>query len=107
MTLLLTVITALGALAGAAIFILGSIGATGAPQEAAAAAMGMAAALIPYVMLRCAQMAEQRTANAELIAALRALKAPRVSEAPSHAPTGIGSGSPRPEAPPVERTHWN
>ena len=42
----------LGALAGGAILVLGVMEANGAPQQAAAAAIGGAVAIIPYVLAR-------------------------------------------------------
>lgn len=71
MAAFLTVLTVIGSLAGGFIFIAGSVAANGAPQEASAAAMGMAAALIPYVLLRCAHMGAQRAWQAEMLAAGR------------------------------------
>lgn len=42
----------LGSLGGAVVFFTGMAAATSAPQEASAAAMGLAAAAIPYVLAR-------------------------------------------------------
>lgn len=66
----LTVITVIGSILGGLSFFFGLATATGAPQQAAAAAAGMAFALIPYVLLRCAHMSEQRTTNAAILKAL-------------------------------------
>lgn len=45
-------LTAIGAVFGGLIAFFGVLGANGAPQEAAAAAMGMACAVIPYCLAR-------------------------------------------------------
>lgn len=45
-------VAALGAALGAFVGIVGFLGATGAPQEAAAAALGMLCAVTPYVIAR-------------------------------------------------------
>lgn len=52
MTKIGAIITLVGSVLGAVIFILGFLGATGAPQEAAAAAAGVALAAIPYCFAR-------------------------------------------------------
>lgn len=57
---LLQLLTVGGALAGALVFFVGMSGARGAPQEAAAAAAAVALAVIPYVLLRCAQLADAK-----------------------------------------------
>jgi hypothetical protein len=49
---LLWILVALAALAGGAIVFVGVSAARGAPQEAAAAAIGIALAVIPYVFAR-------------------------------------------------------
>ena len=47
-----SVLPLIGSILGALVFIIGSIGAEGAPQEAVAAAAGAALAIIPYVFAR-------------------------------------------------------
>lgn len=95
----LTLITVLGSIFGALLFIVGAISAKGAPQEAASAAMAMAMAVIPYVLLRCATLSERRGVDAELLKAIKAnTPAPAAlpPPAPNSAPQGLGSTSPRP-----------
>ena len=48
-------VTLLGAVLGAILFVTGFLDATGAPQQAAAAAGGVACAVIPYVFTRSIQ----------------------------------------------------
>jgi len=48
----LWVITILGSLLGGGVLVFGVIGAQGAPQEAAAAAIGIGLAVIPYCLAR-------------------------------------------------------
>ena len=50
----LWILTALGSVLGALVAIVGVLAATGAPQEAAAAAVGIACAVIPYCLARAA-----------------------------------------------------
>lgn len=45
-------LTVAGALLGGAIVALGAVAGSGAPQQAAAAGVGLACAVIPYVLLR-------------------------------------------------------
>lgn len=54
MTKLLWVLAIFGALFGGLILLVGVSGASGAPQEAAAAAIAAAMAVIPYVLARAA-----------------------------------------------------
>jgi sugar phosphate permease len=49
---LLWILTIIGSLIGGLIVLVGVLGATGSPQEAAAAAMGLAFAVIPYCIAR-------------------------------------------------------
>ncbi len=49
---LLWVLTIIGSVIGGLIVCAGVLGASGAPQEAAAAAMGVAFAVIPYCLAR-------------------------------------------------------
>jgi sugar phosphate permease len=55
MTKLFYILTILGAFLGAAVLIIGLIGANGAPQQAAAGAVACAFAVIPYVIARAFQ----------------------------------------------------
>lgn len=48
----LWVLTILGALLGALIAFVGVVGASGSPQEASAAAIGIACAVVPYCLAR-------------------------------------------------------
>ena len=50
----LWVLTVIGSVLGALVALLGVVGAKGAPQEAAAAAIGLAFAVIPYCLARAA-----------------------------------------------------
>ena len=52
MRALLWIVAMMGALGGAAILVLGAMFSNGAPQQAASAAMGIGAAVIPYVLAR-------------------------------------------------------
>ena len=54
----LAALTALGAILGGFILILGVAAARGAPQEAASAAMAMAITFIPYALFRLAQLGD-------------------------------------------------
>ena len=58
----LWIIAATGSVLGALMAIIGVAGANGAPQEAAATAMGIALAVIPYCLARA--VSEMRSANA-------------------------------------------
>lgn len=49
------IVTVLGSLLGGAIMFFGVLFANGAPQEAAAAAVGVAFAVIPYCIARAAK----------------------------------------------------
>jgi ABC-type phosphate transport system permease subunit len=51
----LWVCTIIGSLFGTLVFIVGVVFANGAPQEAAASAMAVALAVIPYVLARSAE----------------------------------------------------
>ncbi len=51
----LWVLTILGTLIGGGLFALGWMSATSAPQEAAAGALGIALAVIPYCLARAVQ----------------------------------------------------
>jgi hypothetical protein len=57
----LYVVTLLSATIGGLVVLLGVGGAHGAPQEAAAAAIGLALAVIPYVFTRSVQISRDRT----------------------------------------------
>lgn len=50
----LWVMTAIGSVLGGLVVFLGVLGAKGAPQEAAAAAIGLSLAVIPYCLARAA-----------------------------------------------------
>lgn len=58
MTRFLWVLTAIGSVLGALVALIGIMGAKGAPQEAAAAAIGIAFAVIPYCLARAASAME-------------------------------------------------
>lgn len=103
---------AFGAICGLLTMMFGYASAKSAPQEAAIAAMAVAAAVVPYVFARSLQLFGQHERDErrhqEVLAALRAGHAVTPERAPSAAPpTGLGSSSPTPEAPPVQRTNWN
>lgn len=49
------ILTIIGALLGAVVLVIGVAGASGAPQEAAAAAIAVALAVIPYCLARAAE----------------------------------------------------
>lgn len=70
---LFTVLTFLGSLVGGVVFVAGWASANGAPQEAAAAAGGVALAVIPYVLLRCAQIEAQRAHEKRMLEAMERL----------------------------------
>jgi hypothetical protein len=50
----LWILTAIGSVLGSLVALIGVAAANGAPQEAAAAAMGIAFAVIPYCLARAA-----------------------------------------------------
>lgn len=52
MNKVLWIITAIGSVLGGLVAVAGSFAANGAPQEAAAAAMGVSLAVIPYCLAR-------------------------------------------------------
>jgi hypothetical protein len=54
MKTILWVLTIIGCIVGGFIAVAGILGANGAPQEAAAAAVGVACAVIPYCLARAA-----------------------------------------------------
>ncbi len=54
------ILTIIGVAIGGYIAIFGIMNAKGAPQEAAAAAMGLAAAAIPYILARAVQELEKK-----------------------------------------------
>lgn len=56
----MVIATFLSACLGGLMLLLSFAGAKSAPQEAAGAAIAIALAVIPYVVLRCAQIAEDR-----------------------------------------------
>lgn len=98
-------LASIGGIFGLGMMILGFGAATSAPQEAAATSMAVAAAVIPYVLVRCFQLFGQaeREADrhAEILSAIRSIgKSEQSPPVAVPAPTGIGSGSPRPQAPP-------
>ena len=51
----LWILTAAGAVLGTLVWLLGVVSAKGAPQEAAAAAIGIALGVLPYVFTRAVQ----------------------------------------------------
>ena len=62
----MVIVTFLSACLGGIALLLSMLGAKSAPQEAAGAAMAVALAVIPYVIMRCAQIAEARKSQATL-----------------------------------------
>lgn len=55
----LWILTAIGSVLGGLVALIGVTAANGAPQEAAAAAMGIAFAVIPYCLARAASEMEK------------------------------------------------
>jgi len=82
----LYIITLLSSVLGALVAFVGVTASKGAPQEAAAAAMGLALALIPYVFSRCVQLSSERDAADKridrLVRAIEELKGPDTRPAP-------------------------
>ena len=64
----LYIVTLISSAMGGLVLVIGSMRANSAPQEAAAAAMGIGLAVIPYVFARCVQITKDR---AESLAAAR------------------------------------
>ena len=60
------IVTFISSCLGGIVLVLSFASANGAPQEAAGAALAMALAVIPYVIMRCAQIAEDRKSQAAL-----------------------------------------
>ena len=87
MTKLLWLLTALGSIIGAFVVLVGVAGANGAPQEAAAAAIGISFAVIPYCLAR---------ASAEL-GAKPAERSPRVEQTPARPPDPLNASRPEPQ----------
>lgn len=87
-------LTAISSGLGAAVLVLGFSTAKGAPQEAAAAALAIAMAVIPYVFTRCVQISVDR---AQQLAALKAINATLLSNSgqlrapPAEAAPGVGA----------------
>lgn len=73
----LYVIAIIGAILGGITFVFGTVFASGAPQQAAVAAMAVALAVIPYVLARSVQIITQDGAkkrhDKQLLAKLDAL----------------------------------
>lgn len=59
MTKILWVLTAIGSILGGLVTLIGVTEANGAPQEAAAAAIGIALAVIPYCLARAVSEASK------------------------------------------------
>lgn len=53
------IVSIIGAVVGGVTLVLGFMGAKSAPQEAAAAAMAVAFAVVPYVIFRVLQLSKQ------------------------------------------------
>lgn len=101
------IITLISACFGLLVLIFGFSGAQSAPQEAAATALAIALAVIPYVFSRCLQISADRARSikdaAALLDAIRSLKNDAAPVGtPWVAPVGIGSGSPAPQRAPTE-----
>jgi len=101
------VVTLISTCFGLLVLIFGFSGAQSAPQEAAAAALAIALAVIPYVFSRCVQINSDRARSIKDAAALlEAVRSSRSDTAltgtPWVAPVGIGSGSPAPQRPPTD-----
>lgn len=62
----LYIITLISSAIGGLVMFFGLAGAKSAPQEAAAAAMGIGLAVVPYVFARCVQIVADRKEQAEL-----------------------------------------
>ncbi|MCW5648369.1 MAG: hypothetical protein KIS62_01350 [Ramlibacter sp.] len=56
----LYIVTLISSAIGGLVLIFGSVGAKSSPQEAAAAAIGIGLAVIPYVFARCVQISRDR-----------------------------------------------
>lgn len=67
----------IGAVIGALFVAVGLIFSRGAPQEAAAAAMGLAFAVIPYVIFKVSSELEARAQRAEIIEPLKRQQQPQ------------------------------
>lgn len=91
------VVTLISACFGALTLMFGFSGAQSAPQEAAAAALAIALAVIPYVFSRCVQITSDRRSSQkrheELMEAVRSK-------------SNLGPASTDPAAPTVARTDW-
>ncbi|MDO8279571.1 MAG: hypothetical protein Q7T63_15760 [Burkholderiaceae bacterium] len=95
----------IGSICGALVMAFGYPNANSAPQEAAIAAMAVAAAVVPYTFARClhlfgaAEREERR--HQELLQALKKLGDPAVAGdvLSVSAPSGIGASSPPPSRP--------
>jgi uncharacterized membrane protein len=70
-------IAGLGAIAGGVVLFIASSSHMSAPQEAAAAAFAIGLAVVPYVLMRCVQLArDEERRQKEHAALLAALGAP-------------------------------
>jgi len=100
--------SSLGAICGFLVLLVGYSSARSAPQEAAVAAMAVAAAIVPYVFARSIQLFGQaerdERRHAEILAVLKPSAASSGHEQ-SQPAAGIGSSSPVPQAPPLTRTN--
>lgn len=72
MVSLFYLVTAISTSIGAFVLVVGLAAATGAPQEAAVAALAIAMAVIPYVFTRCIQISLDRTAQLSALKDIRA-----------------------------------
>lgn len=67
------VLSILGSIAGGVVLLFGFIGAQSAPQEAAAAALAIALAVIPYVLFRAIQLSKHSADTQAMREALEAI----------------------------------
>ena len=77
---LLFLLPLIGSIIGGFVFLLAVIGANGAPQQAAGAAMALAFAVLPYVFCRSMQLMGQESRDAatdRLVAAINSAAGPR------------------------------
>lgn len=98
-------LTVIGSVLGGLVALVGVWGATGAPQEAAAAAIGVACAVIPYCLARAVSEINDSTSTlvvsiAENLVAIRK----NTSQAPSNESKTTTVGSNEPILPPIRQS---
>jgi hypothetical protein len=85
------IIAALSSVLGGLVLIFTIASSSGAPQQAAGAAIAMALAVLPYVFARSIQITNQqseaRQRHLEILAALKVRSSSAISPPPAHEPT--------------------